>query len=78
VFRSRTGSAYQVLREFSLFVGARLFSFGVDQLFMWVLVDILRLNGGFSKAGVNVVVLLMNYFFSKMVIFKKPDKDKQE
>jgi putative flippase GtrA len=70
VFRSRTQTAAQTLREFGLFIAARLFSFGVDELGMWLLVDIARVNGGLAKIAVNIIVLLMNYFFSKRIIFK--------
>jgi putative flippase GtrA/VanZ family protein len=75
VFRSRTNSVYQAAREFALFVGARLFSFGVDEAGMWILVDMLNLNGGLSKIAVNVIVLIMNYFFSKLIVFKKTDTE---
>lgn len=71
VFRSHTGTARALLREFSLFIAARLFSFGVDELGMGLLVNLLHVNGGLSKVLVNVVVMVMNYFFSKRVIFKK-------
>lgn len=73
VFQSRTKKLYEISRELGLFVGARLFSFAVDQAGMWIMVDILRIGGGISKITVNVIVLIMNYFFSKLIIFKKPD-----
>lgn len=73
VFQSRTKKLHEIAREIGLFVGARLFSFAVDQAGMWIMVDILRLGGGISKIAVNVIVLIMNYFFSKLIIFKKTD-----
>lgn len=71
VFRSVTRTFSGTLREFALFIGARLFSLGVDELGMWLLVDILIVNGGISKIFMNIIVLLINYFFSKAVIFNK-------
>lgn len=71
VFQSRTGTATALAREFGLFIAARLFSFGVDELCMGLLVNALHANGGISKIAVNVIVMLINYFFSKRVIFKK-------
>ncbi|NLN81289.1 MAG: GtrA family protein [Clostridiales bacterium] len=72
VFQSHTETAAQALREFGLFIAARLLSFGVDELMMWIMVDVSRINGGVSKIAVNIVVLIMNYIFSKRIIFKQP------
>lgn len=76
VFRSRHTTARETAREFALFVGARLLSFGIDELSMWLMVDCLHINSGVSKIAVNVIVLIMNYFFSKWIIFKhKPSSE---
>ena len=71
VFRSHTADMRQAAREFGLFIGARVFSLAVDELGMWLLVNILGANGGLSKIGMNIIVLIMNYFFSKRIIFLK-------
>ncbi len=75
VFRSKTYTAAQTMHEFALFVGARLFSLAFDELGMWLMVNKLSLNGGISKIVMNIFVLLSNYFFSKVIIFKteRPD-----
>ncbi|MFR1435480.1 MAG: VanZ family protein [Acutalibacteraceae bacterium] len=73
VFRSSTTSIRALLREFGLFVAARLFSFGVDELGMWLMVDVARFNTGISKLIVNVIVVVLNYFFSKRIIFTRKD-----
>ena len=77
VFRSRTDTAKALAREFGLFLAARLFSFAVDELCMGLLVNLLHANGGVAKVAVNVIVMVMNYFFSKWIIFKQqpPDGD---
>lgn len=74
VFHSHNHTARQVLREFGLFIGARLLSLGVDDLGMWLLVDILHVNNGVSKILMNIIVMIMNYFFSKWIIFKKAEE----
>lgn len=74
VFHSHTRTAYQILREFGLFIGARVLSLGVDDLGMWLLVDIAHVNNGVSKILMNVIVMIMNYFFSKWIIFKKTEE----
>ncbi|MDD2417728.1 MAG: GtrA family protein [Oscillospiraceae bacterium] len=77
VFRSHTHSTKQALREFGLFIGARVLSFAVDELGMWLLVNILALNSGISKIGMNIIVLIINYIFSKRFIFStQPESHK--
>lgn len=71
VFRSVTHGLSQTLHEFALFIGARFFSLGIDELGMWILVNILTVNEIISKIFMNIIVLIINYFFSKTVIFNK-------
>ena len=71
VFHSHVRGARALLREFGLFIGARLLSFAVDELCMGLLVNVLAVNGGVSKILVNIIVMVMNYFFSKWFIFRK-------
>ena len=79
VFRSRTSSAREALREFYLFIAARLFSFVVDELGMLLLVNIAHAGGFVSKVIVNVIVMIMNYFFSKWIIFRqRPSADSDQ
>ena len=73
VFQSHVRGARAFLREFGLFIGARLLSFGVDELCMGLLVNVLAANGGISKILVNIIVMVMNYFFSKWFIFRKKE-----
>lgn len=73
VFRSSTTDARALLREFGLFVAARLFSFGIDEFSMWLMVDVARFNTGVSKLAVNIIVVILNYFFSKRIIFARKD-----
>lgn len=70
VFRIRTASLRALAREFWLFIAARLLSFGLDEFCMWLLVNVLAFNSGVSKIFVNVIVMIMNYFFSKLIIFR--------
>ena len=71
VFRSKTAGWRAAWREFALFIAARLLSFGVDELGMWLMIDVSHINRGVSKIAMNVVVMVMNYFFSKWFIFNK-------
>ena len=80
VFQSETSGFYEASCEFLLFISARLFSLGVDELGMWIMVDLLDVNGLFSKFSMNVVVMVINYFFSKWFIFNQhaPEPDTNE
>lgn len=69
VFQSKNERFSQFVREIALFFGARLLSFGIDELGMWLMVDVAHINGGLSKIAMNVVVLILNYIFSKWFIF---------
>ena len=40
-----------------------------DAVGMVLMVNVARLNKAFSKIAMNVVVMVMNYFFSKWIIF---------
>ena len=70
VFCSHT-CGKQAMREFGLFVTARLLSFGIDALGMVLLVDVLPCPYGLAKIAMNVIVLILNYIFSKRIIFRK-------
>ena len=90
VFSSRSLNPKLLLREFSEFLGARVFSFLVEEAGLWLLVDVCKMSkislriifftlSGYliAKIILAVIVIIMNYFFSKFIIFKKKE-EKQE
>lgn len=87
VFDSKSFAPHVVVKEFLEFLAARVFSFVVEELGMWLFVDLLGFDGfafelfGFRITGqliakliLAVIVVIMNYFFSKFFIFKKNEK----
>ncbi len=60
-----------IFREFVTFTSGRLFSFGCELLIMFVFVDKLHLNEVVIKLLANIVVLILNYFVSKLLVFRK-------
>jgi putative flippase GtrA len=70
VFQSKSFEPAVLWKEFAEFIGARLFSLGVDYLFMWLLIDVCGWNELLSKISDNVIVVIINYVLSKLVIFK--------
>lgn len=71
VFDSKSLAAALVLKEFMMFVGARLFSGALDMGIMYLFVDILRFNDMVIKVLSNILVIIVNYILSKLIIFKK-------
>lgn len=72
VFESKSWEAKLVFREVWQFVSARLVSFILaDWLIFALLVEVCGFNDLIVKIIVNVIVIIMNYIFSKLVIFKK-------
>lgn len=75
VFESRTIGLIPFLREIGLFFAARLLSFGFDELGIWLMVDVAHIHSGLSKVATNIVVLILNYLFSKWFIFTKKENE---
>lgn len=72
VFKSKSWEAKLVFREVWQFVSARLVSLLIaDILIFKLLVDVCHFNYIWVKLFTNVLVVIMNYVFSKLVIFKK-------
>lgn len=71
VFESDKRSAKAIILEFGLFVSARLLSGVSDMITMFFCVDIIGMNGLAAKIIANVVVVVLNYVFSKWIVFRK-------
>ncbi len=70
VFESYTPGLREKLAEFTSFVGFRFITFLVDMALMVVFIDVFFMNETWAKILVNIVVLVLNYVFSKWIIFK--------
>lgn len=71
VFESHVSSVRALALEIFNFVLARVISLVADQAIIWLLVKKLGLYDMICKLFSNVVVIVMNYVFSKLVIFRK-------
>ncbi|MGI6161957.1 MAG: GtrA family protein [Christensenellales bacterium] len=74
VFKSRSFAAKVIIKESISFMAARLFSLGIDEVGMWLLVEKVAVDMTAAKIIMNVVVIAVNYVLSKFIIFKKPDE----
>ncbi len=77
VFESRDSSAKTVAKEFSTFVGSRIFTgviewFGVPFLVRIGLNQVIfGTEGLLAKITISVIVVVLNYIFSKLIVFAK-------
>lgn len=86
VFESKTKGKAQI-KEFALFFSARVFSYGLEMLISYIFIDLAHADSIIwqpdfidivipageliVKTVAQVVIVLSNYIFSKLVIFKK-------
>ena len=78
VFESRSFDTKTVMRELWTFVAARLATGLLDLGIMYLAVDVLGGNGNVWKLISNVIVIILNYVFSKLIVFRKQDKPEEE
>ena len=71
VFRSKTPNFSSFIKELLSFYGLRVLSTFVNFGAMYILVDLLALEGWACKLAVNVVIIILNYLFSKLFIFNR-------
>jgi len=84
VFDSKSWKKEVIARELGAFVSARVFSLLVEEAGLYLMIDLMKfeawsvdivvmsLSGGtIAKLLMQFVVIVMNYVFSKLVIFRK-------
>ncbi len=71
VFESRSFKKSEVLAEIWKFISCRLATGVLDLLIMYLGVDVAKGSPSVLKVISNIFVILANYVFSKLVIFKK-------
>ena len=88
VFESKAKGKAQ-LKEFSLFISARVFSYGLEMLISFIFINcahadrfvwqpefietVIPVGELIVKTVAQVIIILSNYVFSKFVIFKKDE-----
>ena len=71
VFESKNMSLKIILKEGFSFFLARIFSYFVDMFMIFILFQVMGINKMIAKVISNVIVIIINYFLSKLIIFKK-------
>lgn len=70
VFESKTKKIKTILKEIFTFVNCRLLSGIIDMITMFILVDIFITDNLYAKIFTQVIVVILNYIFSKLIVFK--------
>ncbi len=70
VFNSNSKKIIIVIKELIAFLIARLISLVFTIIWMIITVKLLKIDEMISKLLANAFVVIMNYFFSKLFIFK--------
>ena len=78
VFKSKSK---KILKEFTAFVSARIFTLILEMLIMFIFVTLLKLDSDLWvvvwSLVAQIVVIVVNYILSKLVIFKKEKNDEE-
>ncbi len=70
VFKSKEKN---IIKEFVSFIISRLASLGIELLCMALFVDFLSIEDKVAKIIVQVFIIVLNYIFSKLFVFKRKD-----
>ncbi len=71
VFNSKVNTKIELLKEILYFYGCRLLTLIIDEAIMIVTVDKFGWNALLMKIIANIIVIILNFVFSKILIFKK-------
>ena len=71
VFKKTDTKVSETIQELINFFMMRIISELVHMLGLFVFINILKLDALYSKIGLSVIVVMLNYLFSKFFIFRK-------
>lgn len=74
VFQSRDP---EMLSEFLKFAGSRVATLFADMFIMWLMVSVLGINDWIATFISTAVVIVLNYVFSKYLVFRKNNPEKR-
>lgn len=72
VFESKSFKFDVLAKEIISFGAARVFSLLLEEVILYVFVNLLNMNKLIIKLIANIIVIIVNYILSKFIIFKKP------
>lgn len=75
VFEDKTDTFKLLIIQFAKFVSFRLVTLVLNTALFFLMHDICNINDIITKTSVSVIVIILNYVFSKLFVFKKGDKN---
>lgn len=76
VFESETENTKGLLDEITKFLASRIGTLIIEELLLYIFIDKLKFNSLLIKIIAQVIVILLNYVFSKLFVFNS--KETQE
>ena len=71
VFNDRNCNAKAFFAQFAKFVSFRLVTLFINSALFSLMIEVLHINDIITKVFVAIIVVVLNYVFSKLFIFKK-------
>jgi len=72
VYQQRDNIRLRLLfKEFSLFFATRIGTTVIESLLLFICVDIFKLHVFYSKIGISVVIIILNYILSTFFVFRQ-------
>ncbi|WP_227835487.1 MULTISPECIES: GtrA family protein [unclassified Clostridioides] len=70
VFKSMRVEIIFLFKEFLSFLNFKLLSGVIEMVIIYIMIDLLFVNDVIVKVITNIIVIILNYLFIKMIIFK--------
>lgn len=74
VFEDKTNTIKSLIIQFGKFFSLRLVTLVINTVLFIIMIDKLGINDMITKAIVSVIVIILNYVFSKLIVFKAKEK----
>lgn len=77
VFESNVANVMAFFKEATSFFGGRIATLVVEEIILFVGINLLHVDSMFVKIVAQIVIIILNYFISKFFVFKT-QKEKKE
>lgn len=74
VFDGKTEGTFEFLKQMGSFFGGRVFTLIVEEVILAIFITRLGCRTMVVKLTAQAIVILLNYFISKLIVFRKNDK----
>jgi putative flippase GtrA len=76
VFESKSIEYKYVIKELLSFMSCRVLSGVIELILMFIMLNLLLINDFIVKIITNIVVVILNFIFSKLIVFKNEKIEK--